>query len=1425
MKRILLRPLLLLLLIIPCLAAGASEPVRIGVLAKRGAEQALAQWQETANYLNEKIPGHHFEIIPLDFMAITPAVAAGKIDFVLANSGFYVDFEMRFGASRIATLRNRDGGAGYTLFGGVLFTRSDRDDIDSIGSIAGKRLGAVEADSLGGFLTAWRELAAAGVNPYEDTELSFAGTHDAVVYQVLDGKVDVGTVRSDTLERMATEGKLDLEQIKVINPQHYPDFHYHVSTRLYPEWPFAKVRHTPDVLSHAVATALLEMPADSLAAQRGNIVGWAVPRNYQPVHELMRELKVGPYADLGKISLEDLLRNYWHWLLLTVLLILMLLAVILYIAALNRRLRLTEGSLVDARDHLAERVRERTAELEASRAQLTRISRDWNEAFDAIDDPIFIHDAEMRIIQANPAYCQRAGVPLQALLGEHYFDHFPRLEQPLPACLIFPEMLQGVGDELTLENGDIYISRSFGIRRADGTTVHAIHILEDVTNERRAEEAHRTLSRAIAQAGEGVVLLDREQRVSYCNPAFTALLGREICSTRMTRLDELVTPAHAAQLQELFKTRGESRSAEVELKGAAGEALPVYLTVGGVSNERQEHEGFVATVIDLSQLKQAEAQLSHRIALESLIAALASRFVAVEPGGIEAALEEAIRRLGEFSSADRVYLFHYDAEHDTISNSHEWCAPKIASAMAQLQQLPFSSFPWLREQLQHGDSVAVDDVTQLPPEAVAERDEFVREEITSLLNVPLSYGGRFVGFIGFDYVARQHGWDEADVRLLRTAGELIANTLGRINAVERVHQREASLAAAQQIAHLGNWDWNIITGELDWSDEIYRIFGLTPQQFGATYAAFLETIHADDREFVINSVNRAVAGECDYEIDHRIVLPDGSLRTVHEKGDIFRDDNGRALRMIGTVQDVTESRRSSHELQRLNRALRTLSRCNTTLVHAEEEGALLEAICRALIETGGYPFAWVGLAIDDERKTIRPVAHAGQGTELFEQFENSWAEGKAGEVPAGIAIRQRKYFIEHDIGASRAYAPWREAALAQGYASVIALPLTSQGELYGALTIDALEPDAFDENELALLLELAGDLAFGIHTLRSRNERQRAELALQQSQQQYEELYENAPNAYLSVSAEDGRLLQFNHALCTLLDYPRETLAQMKVLDLYTKGEKGLDHAQQVFSRFRQGATIRDEELQMCRRSGEPVWVSVSIDPVFADDGRIIESRSMVIDISERKQAEVAQEQAHARLQRSLVQTIQAIALTIEKRDPYTAGHQERVATLAVSIATGMGLEPERIEGLRLGALIHDIGKVSVPAEILNRPGKLEKEMFALIKIHPATGYEIIREIDFPWPLAQMVLQHHERLDGSGYPAGLKDGEILLESRILAVADVVEAMASHRPYRAALGLDAAMQVLEEGKGTIFDAAVVESCLRVLREHGMEWGLR
>ncbi len=213
---------------------------------------------------------------------------------------------------------------------------------------------------------------------------------------------------------------------------------------------------------------------------------------------------------------------------------------------------------------------------------------------------------------------------------------------------------------------------------------------------------------------------------------------------------------------------------------------------------------------------------------------------------------------------------------------------------------------------------------------------------------------------------------------------------------------------------------------------------------------------------------------------------------------------------------------------------------------------------------------------------------------------------------------------------------------------------------------------------------------------------------------------------------------------------------------------------------------------------------------------------SIARDITDRKKAQDERDQVLARLRKTLGTMIQAMSVAVEARDPYTSGHQRRVAALARSIAAEMNLSRDQIEGIRMAASIHDMGKISIPAEILSMPRKLSKLEFDLVKTHSQAGHDIIKDIDFPWPIANIILQHHERIDGSGYPHGLRGDNILLEARILAVADVVEAMASYRPYRPALGLDTALEEITRNKNILYDGEVVEACLKIFREKKYEF---
>ena len=244
------------------------------------------------------------------------------------------------------------------------------------------------------------------------------------------------------------------------------------------------------------------------------------------------------------------------------------------------------------------------------------------------------------------------------------------------------------------------------------------------------------------------------------------------------------------------------------------------------------------------------------------------------------------------------------------------------------------------------------------------------------------------------------------------------------------------------------------------------------------------------------------------------------------------------------------------------------------------------------------------------------------------------------------------------------------------------------------------------------------------------------------------------------------------------------------------------------------GAASRD--MLLVTSSGEKLPISSSVAPIANEQGELLGAVFVFRDIAEKKKAEESLRRSVAQLRQTLEETVSALAAMSEKRDLYTAGHQQRVAHLACAMAEEMGLQGDRVNGLRVAGKLHDIGKISVPAEILAKPSRLTPIEMSIMKTHSEAGFEILKRVSFPWPVARMVLQHHERLDGSGYPEGLRGDEIMLEARILAVADVVEAMSSHRPYRATLGLERALDEVGMHKGGLYDPEAVDACLRLFQ---------
>jgi PAS domain S-box-containing protein len=237
-------------------------------------------------------------------------------------------------------------------------------------------------------------------------------------------------------------------------------------------------------------------------------------------------------------------------------------------------------------------------------------------------------------------------------------------------------------------------------------------------------------------------------------------------------------------------------------------------------------------------------------------------------------------------------------------------------------------------------------------------------------------------------------------------------------------------------------------------------------------------------------------------------------------------------------------------------------------------------------------------------------------------------------------------------------------------------------------------------------------------------------------------------------------------------------------------------------------------ELELIHKNGSIIPVEVSYSLIRAADGIPEEILAVVRDIRERKRVEQELQLYNEKLLKSMEDMIQSIARIVEVRDPYTAGHQKRTAQLAVTIGEELKLPKDQIKGLRLASSIHDIGKIQVPSEILSKPDELSGPEFSIIKMHPLVGSEIVKHNELPWPISTIILQHHERMDGSGYPSGLKGENIILEAKILAVADVVEAMSSHRPYRPSQGIEKALEYISFEKGRLFDSDVVDACLKI-----------
>ncbi|MCJ7546797.1 MAG: PAS domain S-box protein [Deltaproteobacteria bacterium] len=541
---------------------------------------------------------------------------------------------------------------------------------------------------------------------------------------------------------------------------------------------------------------------------------------------------------------------------------------------------------------------------------------------------------------------------------------------------------------------------------------------------------------------------------------------------------------------------------------------------------------------------------------------------------------------------------------------------------------------------------------------------------------------------------------------------------------------------------------------LDANDAAFTLLGYTRKEFPSNFASLLDQ---DQLEVAIKRGKEIrLTGSTSEPFEYRVKKRNGGYVWVDvESSLIYRE--GKPYAIQGIARDITEQKLAEEALRESEAKYRDLVENINDIIYATDEHGIITYVAPRIEAVGGYTTSeLIG----------RPF------------FDFVYEED--------IPFMRNKF--KQDLSG---HAEPRE------YRAV-----TKAGDMRW---VRVFSRPSFKERRVIGLRGVMTDIT----------DRKRAEEQVRESQQRFQNLVETLSDWIWEVD-QNGIYTYASPKVRDLLGYKPEEVLGKTPFDLMPPGE-----AARVKDIFESLLAVRQPVMALeninRHKDGHLVVFETSGMPFCDAEGRLKGYRGVDRDVTDRKHAEEALQRSYQQLRETFISTVNALASTVEMKDPYTAGHQRWATRLACAIAREMGLTEERIEGIRMAGLIHDIGKINIPAEILSKPGQLSDIQYNMVKIHAQVGCDILREIKFPWPVAKIVLQHHERWDGSGYPERLSGEEIILEARILAVADTVEAMASHRPYRVAHGIESALEEISQNRGTLYDPAVVDACLTLFEK--------
>ena len=620
--------------------------------------------------------------------------------------------------------------------------------------------------------------------------------------------------------------------------------------------------------------------------------------------------------------------------------------------------------------------------------------------------------------------------------------------------------------------------------------------------------------------------------------------------------------------------------------------------------------------------------------------------------------------------------------------------------------------------------------------------------------------------------------------------------------------RTSDLEQAQRLAKMGSWSLDVATGAVEWTAALFDAFGLPPDADAPDFRDQERLFAPESWERLNEAVQACVEHGTPYDLEVETRTVTGVPRWMVARGIPVFDEDHRVTQVRGIAMDVTDRRWAVGRIAHLTQLYKALSQCIVEQMHATDERDLYRRACDVMAQHNGVHLAWLGI-VDRASGRVIPAAVAGDGEEYVANIDiRVDADDPRSQGPAGTAAREGRAVWVDDFAHDPRLAPWRDLGKSFGWDAMVSLPIRWHDEVVAVLSLYFVDRDWLDGETRGLLGAMADDIGTTVERLRTAAQ-------LEESEQRFRSLVEQSiAGAYI---VQDGRLAYVNPRFKEILGYgPDDDLIGLDPLDFFAHDE--VEAAADRQRRLLTGEVDHTNATFRARRkdgSYTTVGTHSSLAQYHAKPAMI----GLMQDLADPKVAEAQIERYVEQLEKVMFQTVGVITDLSSMRDPYTSNHERNVAALSVEIGRRMGLDEDRLEGLRVGGLLHDVGKIAIPTEILVKPTRLSALELSLVREHPRIGYELLKAIDFPWPVARVAHEHHERVDGTGYPRGLIGDQICLEARIVAVADVVDSMSSHRPYRASLGTDAALGEIERNAGTFYDADVVAACAAHIREGG------